>query len=268
MNMPLRLAVIGDPVAHSASPELHRAFLAAARLEGTYEPIVVRAGGAARAIEELRAAGYGGLNVTTPLKEEAFARAETRDAAAAAAGAVNTLLLRTRIEGYNTDGIGALTALTDAGLSGIAGSRILVLGGGATARTSVAALNAANAAVFLWSRTPEQSERIACELGGRPWHARLRVDAVFAALAPGATLHDPKLMAILQAAPIVVDANYGSRATLGTALGRSDVHDGRAMLRSSSRASFSLFQTLAPGACVDDVHLMRRPDRGEVCRDI
>jgi len=242
----LRLAVIGDPIAHSASPELHRAFLSAAGLEGTYEAIVVRAGGAARAINEFRARGYTGLNVTTPLKEEAFAYCETRDAAAAASGSVNTLLLRARIEGYNTDGIGALAALADAGVTGIAGKRILVLGAGATACAIVAALTAADAAVFLWSRSPEQAERIGRELGGTPWHKGLPVDAIFAALPPDAAFHDAGLIRMLHQAPIVVDANYGPRATLGAALGRSDVRDGRAMLRASSRASFALFRTLAP----------------------
>ncbi|MBD5635913.1 MAG: shikimate dehydrogenase, partial [Candidatus Eremiobacteraeota bacterium] len=107
-DRPLKLAVIGDPVAHSASPRLHREFLAAAHLTGTYEAIAVAGGTAATAIDDLRAAGYTGLNVTTPLKEEAFVKADVRDVAALAAGSVNTLILGERIEGYNTDGLGAI----------------------------------------------------------------------------------------------------------------------------------------------------------------
>jgi len=126
--MTLRLALIGDPVAHSRSPALQRAFLAAAGIEGTYDLIRTATGEAARTIDALRTQGYHGLNVTTPLKEEAFARADWRDANALASGAVNTLVLGETIEGHNTDGIGALGALADAGLCDVAGARILVLG--------------------------------------------------------------------------------------------------------------------------------------------
>src|ERR1700722_15203148 len=89
----LRLAVIGDPVEHSKSPELHAGFLRGAGLAGSYEAIRVAAGDGKRAIEDLRARGYVGLNVTTPLKEEAFAHARWHDATALASGSVNTLVL-------------------------------------------------------------------------------------------------------------------------------------------------------------------------------
>ncbi len=239
------MAVIGDPVAHSASPALHRAFIAAAGLRGSYEAIRVRAGQAAEAIDDLRARGYAGLNVTTPLKEEALARAETHDTVSRASRAVNVLLLGPRIEGHNTDGVGALAALSDAGLPKIAGAHVLVLGAGPTARATVAALTAAQAAVFLWNRTGERAERIARELGGEPWHAGLRVDAVFSALPPGVRFGEAAMRATLRESPVVVDANYGVRANLGAALGRSDVRDGNAMLQASARASFALFRTLA-----------------------
>ncbi|MDQ2908957.1 MAG: hypothetical protein M3R44_06355, partial [Candidatus Eremiobacteraeota bacterium] len=99
--------------------------------------------------------------------------------------------------------------------------------------------------VFLWNRTPERAERIASELGGEPWRAGLRVDAVFSALPPGVRFGEAAMRATLRESPVVVDANYGVRANLGAALGRSDVRDGNAMLQASARASFALFRTLA-----------------------
>jgi shikimate dehydrogenase len=237
----MRLALIGDPVEHSRSPELQREFLRRAEIEGTYEAIRVESGAAARAIDDLRAAGYGGINVTTPLKEEAFARAEWRDATALASGSVNTLVLGERVEGYNTDGIGALGALGDAGLSELAGSRVLVLGAGPTARAVVAALSAADAAVFVWNRTPERAAAIVAELGVLAFEPGVRFDAVFAALAPGATLADPLLVSVVLDAPLFVDANYGERATLAAALGRRSAADGFTMLQHSARASFELW---------------------------
>jgi len=239
----LKLAVIGDPVAHSASPELHRAFLAEAHRDGSYDAIRVERGDGARAIERLRADGYVGLNVTTPLKDEAFARAEERDAAALAAGSVNTLVLGQRIVGYNTDGLGAIGALRASGLSDIAGKRILVLGAGPTARSCVASFVRDGARVLVWNRTIENAETIANALGARVWSSDDEApDAVLAALPPNAQPSDPALRRALAAAPIIIDANYADRATLGAHLGRH-VTDGLEMLRASARASFEIFRS-------------------------
>lgn len=240
-----KLAVIGDPVAHSASPRLHRAFLAAAGLTGTYEAIRVAAGDGATAIAGLRAAGYTGLNVTTPLKEEAFATSEERDAAALAAGSVNTLVFGARIRGYNTDGAGAVGALAARGLVDLAGRRVLVLGAGPTARSCVASFVARGALTFLWNRTAAKAAGIAEALGARIWATDgAAPDAVLAALPPNALPNDPALVKTLLATPIVIDANYGDRATLGLHLAR-DVTDGSEMLRASARASFDLFTSCA-----------------------
>lgn len=244
----LKLAVIGDPVAHSASPILHRGFLSEVGVAGTYEAIRVVAGDGARAIEALREAGFRGLNVTTPLKEEAFVRAEIRDPIAQATGAVNTLVLGPQIRGYNTDGIGTLGALVAAGLADVANSDMLVLGAGPTARAAVAALVAAGARVVVWNRTTAKAAALARDLGARLWGADLarevRFAAVFSTLSPHADLADANLRAVLRTVPIAIDANYASRATLGASLGRTDVRDGAAMLAASARASFELFRSM------------------------
>jgi shikimate dehydrogenase len=237
---PLRLAVIGDPVEHSRSPELHRGFLSAAGRDGTYEAIRVVSGVAARAIDDLRARGYTGINVTTPLKEEAYARADWRDPAAIASGSVNTLLLGETVRGYNTDGIGAIGVLRDAGIADFEGARILVLGAGPTARAAVVALLAARADVSIWNRTADRAHTVARSLGAKTFKSGDRFDAVFAALAPAATLDDAELIEAVRVGPLFVDANYGDRATLARALGR-DGADGTRMLEHSARASFELW---------------------------
>jgi shikimate dehydrogenase len=239
---PLKLAVIGDPVTHSASPRLHREFLRAAKIAGTYEAITVPRGTAAAAIDALRADGYTGLNVTTPLKEEAFARADERDAASLAAGSVNTLLLGERIEGWNTDGMGAIGALRAVGLHDLAGKRILVLGAGPTARSCIASFVASDALAFLWNRTRAVAEQVAAALDAHLWTAQEPTpDAVLSALPPGVVLEDPILIGALQAAPFVIDANYGERSTLARTLGRP-VENGYEMLCASARASFAIFR--------------------------
>ncbi len=244
----MKLAVIGDPVAHSASPALHRGFLAAAGIAGTYEAIRVPQGDAARAIDDLRARGYVGLNVTTPLKEEAYAHADARDAATIAAGSANTLVLGASIRAYNTDGVGAIGALAEAGLPNVAGKHILVLGAGPTARSCIVAFAAAGAHVTIWNRTAATAEEIANRLGASVWNPLDDIpDAAISALPPNATLGTTMLHKMVESTPIVIDANYGPRATLGTHLARH-VHDGTEMLRASAAASFAIFQSAAPTA--------------------
>jgi len=239
----LKLAVIGDPVEHSASPRLQRAFLEEAGLAGSYEAVRVVAGDGARAIDSMRAEGYAGLNVTTPLKAEAYARADWHDPVAAATGSVNTLVLGRRVDGYNTDGIGALGALADAGVTEPAGVPILILGAGPTARAAVAALVAAGAAVFVWNRTAARAYELARDLGARPFAPGMSVRAVLATLAPGADPRDEAVRRAVSEAPVLIDANYAGRDTLGRALGRPAL-DGLGMLEHSARASFELWRSV------------------------
>ncbi len=242
----MKLAVIGDPVEHSRSPELHAAFLTEAGLSGTYERIRTKAGDGARAIDELRRLGYTGLNVTTPLKEEAFGRAERRDAVSLATGSVNTILFADSIEGYNTDGIGTLGVLADAGLRDLKGACVLVLGAGPTARSSIAALKGAGATVSVWTRKPEAMRDVAQRFAASAFAAGRGFDAVFAALPPEAVPPDPAVLAAVRDAAIFVDANYGDRATLAKAIGRTGF-DGTKMLEHSARASFEIWRSAAPG---------------------
>jgi shikimate dehydrogenase len=238
----MRLAVIGDPVDHSRSPKLHEAFLAAAGLAGSYERIQVRAGEGASSIDALRAKGYLGLNVTTPLKEEAFARAQRHDALALATGSVNTLLLSETIAGFNTDGAGTLGVLADAGLRRLAGARVLVLGAGPTARAAIAALRLADAQVWVWNRTAERAAAIARQLEAQTFSPGCSFDAIFSAVPPHVVPNDPGLAPALLETRVFVDANYGKRATLAAALGRTGI-DGTRMLEHSARASFELWRT-------------------------
>jgi len=238
----LRLALIGDPVAHSASPELHRGFLRAAGLDGTYEAIRVGAGDGARALDDLRAAGFTGISITTPLKEEAYAYCAVRDDIALASGSVNTVLFAADgARGHNTDGDGALGALRAAlATESLAGASILILGAGPTARSAALAIRHAGARASLWNRTHARAVTAAESARVPLWQRGDTFDAVLSALAPHATITDDDVRNAILAAPVVVDANYGPRATLVAALGRP-VADGRAMLEASARATFALF---------------------------
>jgi shikimate dehydrogenase len=125
----MRLAVIGDPVMHSRSPELHRAFLLEAEIEdGSYVGIRVPKINAISVIRRMRMDGYTGANVTYPLKEEARAACDALTHEAESAQAVNTIFFGSEILGHNTDGIGARSALEALLEESIALKRIGFLG--------------------------------------------------------------------------------------------------------------------------------------------
>ena len=240
---PLRLAVVGDPVAHSRSPELFRAFLSASGREGTYEAIRIEAGDGARAFADLRAQGFTGLNVTTPLKEEALRAADDLDEIARAAGSVNVLLLGEKLHGYNTDGAGALGALAAARLGNLRDKRILVLGAGPTARASVVAIRKTDARVDVWNRTPHRAHAIVEAHDAGHFESAITYDAILSTLSPGATPHDvgTDVARAIASATNVIDANYGPRSTMAANFSRANILDGFEMLHASARASFELF---------------------------
>ena len=243
----MRLGVIGDPIAHSQSPALHREFLKQAGIVGSYDAILTHAGDVAMAIRLVRELDYLGLNVTTPLKEEAFANCTELDARARAAGAVNTLTFtETGIVGTTTDGIGACDALAK-DLPALDRASILVLGAGPTARAIVDEAVRRGARVALWNRTAVRAMTLHAQFSIDPIDFEQTYDAVFSTLPPDAELGDP-LIHVLARSPIVIDANYGSRATLAKAIERADVRDGIDMLIAQARASFAIWQRAAEAA--------------------
>ncbi len=159
----LRLALLGDPVHHSLSPRFQNAALSTLGIEGHYEAIRCPPAELAGRLESLAKAGYRGLNLTVPLKEQAHAllapQALTEDAAVAALGAVNTLRLEAdgRWSLHNTDPTGFIQAahcLTGASLSGLA---IFLIGAGGAARAVAwACLRAGCSKVAVWNRGAER----------------------------------------------------------------------------------------------------------------
>jgi len=158
-----RYVVIGNPVAHSRSPEIHAHFARQTGESISYERLLVEPGDFARAAREFFAAGGRGANVTLPFKVDAFAFAQERTPRAREAGAANTLAMRGgAILADNTDGAGLVRDLTaNLGLA-LAGARILLLGAGGAARGVVAPLLALSPALLvIANRTPERARELA-----------------------------------------------------------------------------------------------------------
>ena len=128
-------AVMGNPVAHSRSPEIHQMFARQASLELEYQKIHVDVGGFRQAVSSFQAGGGQGLNITAPFKLEARQLCDVCSERAALAGAVNTLWFKdSTIHGDNTDGVGICTDIIENIGLPLSGKRLLVLGAGGAVR--------------------------------------------------------------------------------------------------------------------------------------
>lgn len=138
----IRLAVFGQPIAHSLSPDIHRSFAGQFELAIDYRAIEASPAEFPAKLRELQQAGGRGCNVTVPLKHLAFAAAHELSPAALQCQSVNTLVFRGENDWYGTttDGDGLLNDLKRLQPHGLAGQRILLLGAGGAAAGVVAAL--------------------------------------------------------------------------------------------------------------------------------
>lgn len=160
---PDRYAVIGNPVAHSRSPEIHARFALQTGHTVRYERLLAPLDGFAATVREFIRVGGKGANVTVPFKLEAHRLATRLTARATAAGAVNTLSFEAdQIVGDNTDGIGlVIDIVQNAGLT-LAGRSILLLGAGGAARGAILPLlQAAPARLVVANRTLAKAAELA-----------------------------------------------------------------------------------------------------------
>jgi shikimate dehydrogenase len=166
-----RYLVVGNPIGHSRSPEIHAAFARDTGQAIRYERLLVPVEPPEafdRAVRDFAAAGGRGLNVTLPFKERAFACAGSHGTAARLAGAVNTLSIRDDgLHGDNTDGPGLVTDLRDRLGIELRGRTVLLLGAGGAARgVVVSLLEAGVAALTVANRTPLRAEALAARFNG------------------------------------------------------------------------------------------------------
>ncbi|MFQ5779000.1 MAG: shikimate dehydrogenase [Terriglobia bacterium] len=179
--------VIGRPIAHSLSPAMHNAALAAAGLDAVYLPFEVEK------LPDFLACigplGIAGFSVTIPHKEAILRYLDGVDPLAAQIGAVNTVVVRgggksgrgrRKLYGYNTDYVGVLRTL-QRHLS-LEGSQVLLLGAGGAARAVAFALATAGAFVSVTARRSPRARALARAVGGealaRRALRRRRFDAI------------------------------------------------------------------------------------------
>lgn len=166
--MPDRCAVLGQPIAHSLSPVMHRAAYAELGLDWTYDAFEVAEDELA---DFLASAGpdLRGLSLTMPLKRVAIELADKVDPVAELIGAANTLIIEAdgSRSAYNTDVPGLVNAFAERGIT--QADSAVILGGGATAASTLAALRGMGVReVTLVVRDASKAKRLAdlaAELG-------------------------------------------------------------------------------------------------------
>jgi len=136
---PARLAVLGHPVAHSASPRLHQPALDAFSIHSSYVRLEVAPGELSQAFKLMRELGFIGCNVTVPHKFEAMACCTNVSPQAQLLGAVNTVFFAENgTFGYNTDGPGFIAAIEEAFSIKASQVHTLILGAGGGAGQAIA----------------------------------------------------------------------------------------------------------------------------------
>jgi len=161
-----RYAVVGDPVAHSASPRLFAALGRHLGVALDYGAEHVPEAAFPAFLQGMRRGAYQGLSVTLPHKEAALRLSDGASEVALAIGAANTLVRADgKVQAHNTDGVGLLRALAGQGVP-LAGVRVLVVGAGGAARAAVHAARTAGArALWVTNRTAARAASLAAAFG-------------------------------------------------------------------------------------------------------
>lgn len=256
------LAVFGDPIGHSLSPQLHQLFAQQSGVEVDYRAILAPPPTFAQQLKRFFSEGGVGANITLPHKVNVMALADEVSSRAALAGAANTLhLVDGQLRADNTDGVGLVRDLTQQ-LGALTGLRILMLGAGGAVRGIIGPLlDAGCASIVLRNRSIEKAEAIVevfSQRRVRTYSANLddqgSFDLVINAISAGHQQQNPFsaksgmqiLPAWLAQTRLAYDLSYGRAAApflnaVNTLRPSLAVSDGLGMLVAQGAASFAIW---------------------------
>lgn len=200
LTAPIQLAVLGDPVAHSASPPMHMAGLGAANLRHQYGRLHVTPSELSEALQLLPAAGFIGVNLTIPHKTAVLPLLDHIDPKAEILGAVNTVSFsKSGSTGFNTDGPGLENAVKETFERELASMRVLITGagGGAGRAISLHCALAGCSEINLVNRTAEKAISLAKEIQS------IRPDCRVSAL----TLDSPDLERVTRRSELILQCS-------------------------------------------------------------
>jgi shikimate dehydrogenase len=257
-----RYAVIGNPIEHSKSPAIHAAFAAQTGQDLQYGRLLGDPEGFEEQVRAFFADGGGGLNVTVPFKERAWALSDERSTRAESAGAANTLipLVGGRLRADNTDGVGLVRDLTENHGVSLAGRNILLLGAGGASRGVVRPLlDAGPRRLLIANRTAAKALELAAALaqlgpvqgGGLADIAGQRFDLIVNGTAAGLGGRVPEIPPdCLRPGGVTYDMMYGDAPTAFVLWGRdhgaAQALDGLGMLVEQAAESFALWRGVRP----------------------
>jgi shikimate dehydrogenase len=259
-----RYAVIGNPIAHSNSPQIHAMFAEQTGQDISYEAILAPLDGFAATVERLRNEDYKGCNVTVPFKQEAW-HLGASTARALDAQAVNTLKFENgEIFGDNTDGIGLVRDIENNLNTPLKNKRILLIGAGGAAYGVLHPLwEASQTSLVIYNRTLEKalSLKKSIEQQNKFRHFSLKVvefgklgdaqfDVVINATSAGLTNSElPLSPTIFAPGALAYDMMYGRETPFmkfAREHGAAVVSDGLGMLVEQAAESFFIWRGVCP----------------------
>jgi shikimate dehydrogenase len=252
-----KYGVVGNPIAHSRSPEIHQRFAQQTRQKLTYERIEIPLDGFEDRALALREAGYRGLNVTVPFKLDAAKLADDLTARARLAGAVNTLKFdEDTILGDNTDGIGFVRDVRERLKFDLSDCSVLVLGAGGAVRGLLGSLlDESPRWLAVANRSHTRAEELAEEFGVEAIHFDevpaehfdLIINGTTTGLNHEAPAIDPETF---NDCALAYDLVYAAEPTpfmqLAQSGGAKQVVDGLGMLIEQAAESFLLWRGVRP----------------------
>ncbi|MGB9596778.1 MAG: shikimate dehydrogenase family protein, partial [Candidatus Poribacteria bacterium] len=161
------LGVIGDPVEHSRSPQMHNSAIKEMGLNYVYVPFHVKPECLRTAIEGFKAIGVVGINITLPYKQSVIPLMDSLSEEAKLIGAVNTMVFKDGfVEGHNTDAKGFIYSLYESGINNLEGAKAVVLGAGGGARAIIVGLALEKVGnIIIANRTHQKAFDLAYDLG-------------------------------------------------------------------------------------------------------
>jgi len=254
-----KYAVIGNPVAHSKSPQIHKLFAEQTGQDIGYETILVPLDGFAATVERLRKEGYKGCNITVPFKFEAFSIATELSERAQAAQAVNTLSFDgDKIRGDNTDGAGLVRDIETNLNFSLNDRRVLLMGAGGAAYGVALPLFNAGSTLTVVNRTVDKAAQMI-----KAFNIRAEVflqtyeelefrefDVVINATSTGLTDEMPPLPpGIFAPGALAYDMMYGRETPFmkfARKQGAAIVSDGLGMLVEQAAEAFRIWRGVRP----------------------
>ncbi|SLN40623.1 Shikimate dehydrogenase [Roseovarius albus] len=210
--------VIGCPIAHSKSPQIHGHWLKTLGLKGHYVPLHVKPEDLSDALRTMPKLGYVGANVTIPHKEQALEIADVVSDHAAKIGAANTLVFGGdgKIHADNTDGYGFVQNLRQSApkWNPSAGPALVLGAGGAARAIIVALLDAGVPEILLSNRTAERAETLCQEFG--PRLKSVAWDTADTTVSDAATLVNTTALGMTGKAPLTLSLKGLQTSTLVT----------------------------------------------------